>query len=127
MESLTKQTKSGMLITRDTLSQMGDSEKEFNYRFIGMLQVAGFNEVIGVFDMLDALPAATRQKRLATKKVFESGIRKYHTKDYPAAYKRFEAVVKADPSDACAENCLEETRRRLVDPSLPSVFVFDKK
>jgi class 3 adenylate cyclase/HAMP domain-containing protein len=127
MESLTKQTKSGMLITRDTLSQMGDNETEFSSRFIGMVQVAGFNEVIGVFDMLDALPAATRKKRLATKKVFESGIRKYHTKDYPAAYRRFEAVVKADPSDACAQNYLEETRRRLADPSLPSVFVFDKK
>jgi class 3 adenylate cyclase/HAMP domain-containing protein len=127
VESLTKQTKSGMLITRDTLNQITDSEDEFQYRFIGMIQAAGLNEVVGIYDVLDALPEGIRRRRLATKKVFESGIRKYHMKDYSAAYKRFEQVVKADPSDICAANCLEETRKRLENPKLSSVFVFEKK
>jgi class 3 adenylate cyclase/HAMP domain-containing protein len=127
MESLTKQTNSGMLITRDTLNQLAGGEKEFTYRFIGMIQAAGVNEVIGVFDMLDALPKKIRSRRIATKKVFESGIRHYHIKDYQNALKRFEWVVAADPADACAAKCLVETRKRLEDPDLPSVFVFDKK
>ncbi|GHV25299.1 hypothetical protein AGMMS4952_02710 [Spirochaetia bacterium] len=127
MESLTKQTQSGMLITRETMNQLSGSETEFQYRFIGMVQAAGTTEVIGVFDMLDALPEGTCQRRIATKKVFESGVRKYHTKDYAAARKRFEMVVSADPGDICAQNCLAETKKRLEDPSLPSVFAFDKK
>ncbi|MDR1904739.1 MAG: adenylate/guanylate cyclase domain-containing protein [Treponema sp.] len=127
MESLTKQTKSGMLITRDTLNQLSGGEEEFKYRFIGMIQVAGVNEVIGVFDMLDALPAQIKKRRLATKKVFESGIRKYHMKEYQNALKRFERVLAADPGDICAANCLAETKKRLADPGLPSVFIFDKK
>jgi hypothetical protein len=77
--------------------------------------------------MLDALPEAVCKKRLATKKVFESGIRKYHTKDYRAACARFESVLKTDPEDVCAANYLGEAKKRLEQPDLPSVFVFDKK
>jgi class 3 adenylate cyclase/methyl-accepting chemotaxis protein len=127
LESLTKQTKSGMLITRDTLNQIAGSESEFQYRFIGMTQAAGVNTVVGLFDMLDALPLHVRERRLATKKVFESGIRKYHTRDYQRACERFQQVLKIDPSDACAARCLAETRLRLKNPHLPSVFIFDKK
>jgi class 3 adenylate cyclase/HAMP domain-containing protein len=127
VESLTKQTKSGMLVTRDTLNQLGSGENEFQYRFVGMIQAAGVNEVIGLFDILDALPESTRKRRLATKKVFESGIRKYHIKEYKDALKRFEWVVAADPEDACAASCLAETKRHLENPRLPSVFIYDKK
>jgi class 3 adenylate cyclase/HAMP domain-containing protein len=127
VESLTKQTKSGMLITRDTLNQLAESETEFQYRFIGMIQASGVNEVIGLFDMLDALPEAIRKRRLATKKIFESGIRKYHTKEYRIALARFEQVVAADPYDVCAAICLAETKKHLVNPDLPSVFIYDKK
>jgi class 3 adenylate cyclase len=127
LESLTKQTKSGMLISRDTMNGISGYEKEFQYRFIGMIRAAGVNEVVGVFDMLDTLPEKVRRQRLATKRIFESGIRKFHTKEYGSACKRFEKVLSMDPSDACAVNCLAETRRRIEDPALPSVFMFDKK
>jgi class 3 adenylate cyclase/HAMP domain-containing protein len=127
VESLTRQTKSGMLITRNTLNEISGHEGEFKSRFIGMIQAAGVNEVIGLFDILDALPDNIREKRLKTKKVFESGIRKYHTKEYAAAYRRFAWVIKMDPNDVCAANCLAETKRRLKDPSLPSVFIFSRK
>ncbi|MDR2048965.1 MAG: HAMP domain-containing protein [Treponema sp.] len=126
VESLTKQTRSGMLITRNTLNEIAGVE-DFNYRFIGMVRAAGVNEVVGLFDVLDALPSKTKKRRLATRQIFESGIRKYHTKNYEEARIRFEEVIAADPSDICAATCLEETRRRLADPNLPSVFEFEKK
>ncbi|MDR2094220.1 MAG: HAMP domain-containing protein [Treponema sp.] len=127
VESLTKQTKSGMLITRDTMNQIPGDETEFQYRFIGMIQAAGVNEVIGLFDVLDALPESIRKRRLATKKIFESGIRKYHTREYKTALMRFKQVVAADPYDVCAATCLAETKRHLMNPNLPSVFIYDKK
>jgi class 3 adenylate cyclase len=127
VESLSKQTGSSMLITKDTLNQLSGNEDEFAYRFIGMVQVAGVNEVIGLFDMLDALSDRDRRFRLATKKVFESGVRRFHTKDYGAAVKRFEKVVAADPNDICAAHHLLEAKKRLNEPNLPSMFVFDKK
>ena len=127
VEGLSKQTGSGLLITRDTMNQLSGSESEFSYRFIGMVKAAGVNEVVGLFDMLDALPPKEKKIRLATKKVFESGVRKYHMKDYETAAQRFEKVVAADPKDVCAMHHLEEARRHLVDPAMPSIFTFDKK
>jgi len=127
VESLTKQTGSGLLITRDTLNQLAGNEDEFVYRFIGMVQAAGINEVIGLFDMLDALPPKDKHLRMATKTFFESGVRKYHMKDYATSVKRFESVVKMDPQDICAVHYLTEAKRHMADPTLPSVFIFDKK
>ncbi|MCL2763822.1 MAG: HAMP domain-containing protein [Treponema sp.] len=127
VEGLSKQTGSGMLITRDTLNQLTGNESEFSYRFIGMVQAAGVNVVVGLFDMLDALPSREKQFRLKTKTVFESGVRKFHMKDYETAVERFERVVKADPNDICAAHHLEDAKRHLEDPTLPSVFVFGRK
>jgi class 3 adenylate cyclase/HAMP domain-containing protein len=127
LETLTKQTKSGMLITRDTLNKLSGVEHKFKYRFIGLIQAAGVNEVVGVFDMLDALPPATREIRLETKEIFESGIRNYHMKEYEIACERFHRVVETDPTDKCAMNYFDVSRKRLKDPTLPSVFTFSKK
>jgi hypothetical protein len=127
VEGLTKQTGSGLLITRDTLNQIAGHESEFSYRFLGMVQAAGVNEIVGLFDMLDALSPKKKRCRLATKTVFESGVRKFHQKDYAAAVQRFKKVVNADPTDICAVHHLEDAHKHLKDPGLPSVFVFDKK
>ncbi|MCL2801155.1 MAG: HAMP domain-containing protein [Treponema sp.] len=127
VEGLSKQTASGLLITRDTMNQLAGNESEFSYRFIGMVQAAGVNVVVGLFDMLDALSPKDKQLRLETKTIFESGVRKFHMKDYATAVERFEEVVKADPNDICAVNHLEDARRHLKDPSLSSVFVFGRK
>jgi len=127
VEGLSKQTGSGLLITRNTMNQLSGNESEFAYRFIGMVQAAGVNEVVGLFDMLDALPLKEKKQRLATKTIFESGVRKYHMKDYAAAVQRFEKVVAADPKDICAAHHLEDAKRHLEDPSLSSIFIFDKK
>jgi len=127
VEGLSKQTGSGMLITKYTLNQLAGHESDFSYRFIGMVRAAGVNEVVGLFDMLDALSPRDKQYRLATKTVFESGVRKYHMKDYITAVKRFEKVVEADPKDICAAHHLVDAAKHLDDPSLPSVFIFDKK
>jgi len=127
VEGLSKQTGSGLLITRETLNKLAGHEDKFAYRFIGMVQAAGVNEVIGLFDMLDALSPRNKKYRLATKTIFESGVRKFHMKDYAAAIQRFQKVVAADPEDICAINHLEVAHKHMKDPTLPSVFIFDKK
>jgi hypothetical protein len=127
MESLTKQTRSGMLITRETMNLVDAQRNNFESRFIGQIQVAGTNEVTGVFDVLDALPEGMRATRIRTKKVFESGIRCYHTKEYQKAYVKFNEVAKFDSDDVCARMYAKEAEKRVRDPKLPGVFIYDKK
>jgi len=127
VEGLTKQTGSGLLITRDTLNQLAGFETEFEYRFIGMVRAAGVNEVVGLFDMLGALPPEEKQTRLSTKKYFESGVRKFHMKDYATAVARFKKVITDDPKDICAQYYYREAKEHYKNPELPSVFVFNRK
>jgi len=127
VEGLTKQTGSGLLITRDTLNQLAGFETEFEYRFIGMVRAAGMNEVAGLFDMLDALSPEEKQARLSTKEIFESGVRKYHMKDYATAVDRFQKVLADDPQDICAQYYFREAMDHLKNPELPSVFIFNRK
>jgi class 3 adenylate cyclase len=127
LESLTKQTGSGMLITRETLNHIPENEVSFQSRVIGMIQPAGVNEVVGVFDVLDALPERERKKRLVTKRVFESGVKKFHIKQYKLALTRFKKVAEADKDDIWAAFCLEETLKHIDNPKLPSVFIIEKK
>jgi class 3 adenylate cyclase len=127
MESLTKQTGSGMLITRETMNLIDTRRDNFESRFIGQIQVAGTNEVVGAFDILDALPEGMRKKRIGTKAIFESGIRCYHTKEYQKACAKFNEVLKFDTEDMCARVYAREAERRMRDPRLPGVFIYDKK
>jgi class 3 adenylate cyclase/HAMP domain-containing protein len=127
IEGLSKQIDSGLIITRDTLNQLAGNEAEFTYRFIGMIQAAGVNEVVGIFDILDALPLEKKKSRLVTRTSFESGVRNFHFKEYEEAVRRFKEVIAEDPSDICAFHHLAEAIKHLENPDLPSVFVFDKK
>jgi class 3 adenylate cyclase len=127
LEGITKQVKAGMLVSSEVLQGIPESEPPFETRYLGLIQPAGTNEIIGVFEMLDALPEQIRERRTLTRELFESGIRKYHTKDYETARTRFEEITRSDPTDICAKRYLEETQKHISDPTLPSVFVFDTK
>jgi adenylate cyclase len=128
IEGLTKQVKSGMLISSAVMRQITENEAaNFETRYIGLVQPAGANEVIGIFDILDALPTAVRARRIATRDAFESGVRNFHMKDYDTAVQYFQEVVDADKTDSCARHHLTETQKHIEDPSLPAVFTFDIK
>ena len=77
LESLTKQFKTAMLISKDTLDRMEDTEA-VNLRYLGMIQVAGVNEVKSVYEVLDCLPEEERQKRSANADDFKEAIRLFH-------------------------------------------------
>jgi Tfp pilus assembly protein PilF len=77
--------------------------------------------------VLDALPPAIREKRIATREIFESGIRNFHMKNYDVALQQFKEIVETDKNDACARHYLAITQKRIENPSLAAVFTFDLK
>lgn len=77
LESLTKQFKTAMLISKDTLDRMS-CDDALSLRYLGMVQVAGVNEVKSVYEVLDCLPEDERCKRLANASDFKEAIRLFH-------------------------------------------------
>ncbi|MBO6299736.1 MAG: adenylate/guanylate cyclase domain-containing protein [Lachnospiraceae bacterium] len=62
LEGLTKQYQTAMLISKDTVDRMPDPEK-FDLRFLGQTQVAGDEEVLAIYEVLDCLPEEEKTKR----------------------------------------------------------------
>ncbi|MCL2070489.1 MAG: adenylate/guanylate cyclase domain-containing protein [Treponema sp.] len=127
IEGLTKQIKAGMLISADTMQSINEEDQTFSNRYLGLVKPALTNDIIGLYEILDALPDETRKKRMETRELFESGVRNFHTMDYKKAAHRFYEVAKKDNTDKCAILYFEEAKRHCKDSSLQSVFVYDVK
>jgi len=77
LESLTKQYKTAILISKDTVDRMADPDA-LDLRYLGIVQVAGVNEVKSVYEVLDCLPEEERQKRHANSAMLREAVRLFH-------------------------------------------------
>lgn len=127
LESLTKQYRTGMIISKDTVNRM-DEKHIPNMRFLGMIQVAGVHEIKALFEVLDALDDRRRDARLKTKEDFESGIRKYHLGKFQEALDCLERVREADPEDIAVVKYIEVIRTQMESGNTDkNVFRFANK
>lgn len=61
-ESLTKQYKTAVLVSKDTVERLAHPDA-LHLRYLGFVQVAGVNEVKEIYEVLDCLPDEEREKR----------------------------------------------------------------
>ncbi len=127
LESLTKLYNTGMIISRDTLDRLKDSTA-FSMRFLGMIQVAGVNEVKALFEILDALDEKRKSSRLKTRELFESGVRQYHFGNLKASLESFEQVREQDTDDTAVNLYIEYIKNKLDSGDFDhNVFRFTRK
>lgn len=127
LESLTKQYGTGMLISRDTLDRM-EKPNDLTLRYLGMVQVAGVNEVVSVYEVLDCLSGDKRTKRENTSKVFREGVRMFHSGQLQEALSLFQKVADADEEDMAAQHYIHYIKAKLVIGDMEhNVFRFEKK
>ncbi len=77
LESLTKQYRTAMLVSKDTVDRMTDPDS-LDLRYLGIIQVAGVNEVKAVYEVLDCMPDEERAKRHANSRTLREAIRLFH-------------------------------------------------
>ena len=77
LESLTKQYKTAMLISKDTVDRLTDPEA-LGLRYLGIVQVAGVNEVKAVYEVLDCLPEGLKEVRTENSSQLREAIRLFH-------------------------------------------------
>jgi class 3 adenylate cyclase len=128
IEGLTKQLKAGMLVSADLLYEIPDGERNFSFRYLGMVNPALSRETIGIFEILDVLPDDIRKRRLETREFFESAVRNFLTEEYQTAAGRFMEVMNLDATDESARLFYEEAKSRVEGRDNKSnVFTFDTK
>ncbi|MBR5087861.1 MAG: adenylate/guanylate cyclase domain-containing protein, partial [Ruminiclostridium sp.] len=77
LESLTKMYHTAMIVSKDTIDRMKDPDV-LNKRYIGMVQVAGVNDVTALYEILDCLSDEERERRTANKDDFKEAVRLFH-------------------------------------------------
>lgn len=125
LESLTKQFKTAMLITKDTLDRMEDADS-VNLRYLGMIQVAGVNEVKSVYEVLDCLPDDEKQKREANADDFKEAIRLFHLGQREAARSKLSEITDKGMNDYVTDMYLDYINE-LPDEDKANVFRFVRK
>ena len=73
-EGLTKQYKTAMILSKDTVDKLSETEMP-DLRYLGFVQVAGVNEVKEIYEVLDCLPEEERRKRDSNSDMLEDAIR----------------------------------------------------
>lgn len=106
LENLTKEYGVSLLITHHTLARL-HYPTEYSIRFIEQVKVKGKSKAVGVFEAFDGDEPEMRHGKLATLKIFESGLWLYQRRDFGEALQRFEAVLGLNPHDTVAQIYLQ--------------------
>ena len=125
LESLTKQYKTAMLISKDTVDRMSDPEA-LGLRYLGIIQVAGVNEVKAVYEVLDCLPDEQREKRSDNNADLREAIRLFHLGRRNDAADALQAIADSGKSDHVTDMYLEYIKG-MSDDDKGNVFRFVRK
>lgn len=127
MESLTKRYGAGMIISKDTLDRMENPDM-LSTRYLGMVQVAGVNEVSALYEVLDCLESEQREKREATKLIFREAVRLFHTGELRQALNMFRELTEQDTADKAAPLYAQYIEDKLtLGDTEHNVFRFENK
>ena len=125
LESLTKQFKTGMLISKDSVDRLSDAEA-YDLRYLGILQVAGVNEVKGVYEVLDCLPADIREARSSHKNDLREAIRLFHMGERDEAVKMLSGIDASEETDGVIKKYADYISE-MSDEERGNVFRFTRK
>ena len=98
LESLTKIYHTAMIISKDTIDRMKDPDS-LNKRYIGMVQVAGVNDVTALYEILDCLGDEERERRTANKEDFMEAVRQFHLGRRGEAVNILKEIQRSGKSD----------------------------
>ena len=109
LESLTKQYKTAILVSKDTIDRLSSPE-DLSLRYLGMIQVAGVNEVKGVYEVLDCLKEDIKRVRSANSTNFREALRLFQLGRRDDAIKALETLVSEGRNDNITDMYLEYMR-----------------
>ena len=125
LESLTKQYQTAMLLSKDTLDRLTDPGS-LNLRYLGIVQVAGVNEVKAVYEVLDCLSDDKRAERTANKEELHEAIRLFHLGRRIEAALALQKLYEAGMNDHVTDMYLEYIDG-MSDDDKGNVFRFVRK
>ncbi|MCR4775049.1 MAG: adenylate/guanylate cyclase domain-containing protein, partial [Saccharofermentans sp.] len=125
LESLTKQYKTAMLVSKDTVDRLSTPE-ELSLRYLGMIQVAGVNEVKAVYEVLDCLKDDVKSVRSDNAKDFREALRLFQLGRHDDALKALEKIASEGRNDYVTDMYADYIRKMSPEDK-GNVFRFVRK
>lgn len=116
VEGLTKHFNVNILLSEASFVGLSPELQE-QCRYLGLVQVRGRQEPMGVYECLAGMEDAHFRSRMGTKREFDAGMKAYLEGILEEAISCFEKVVNADNADATAKIFLEKARAAKQNPS----------
>lgn len=112
MEGLTKLYRVSLLVSHQTVARL-QNPTDYSIRFIEKTKVKGKSKAVAVFEVFEGEEPTIKEKKLATKAVFEEGLFLYYQQVFGEAKRRFETVLQENKADTVAQIYLERCHRQL--------------
>ena len=125
LESLTKQYKTAMLVSKDTIDRLASPE-DLSLRYLGMIQVAGVNEVKAVYEVLDCLKDDEKDARSANASDFRESLRLFQLGRHDDALKALDKIASDGRNDYVTDMYADYIRNMSPDDK-SNVFRFVRK
>ena len=125
LESITKQYQTAMLISKDTVDRLS-SPDDLSLRYLGIIQVAGVNEVKGVYEVLDCLKEDERKVRSANSQEFREALRLFQLGRRADALAALEKLDQEGKNDFVTDKYADYIRNMSPDEK-GNVFRFVRK
>ena len=125
LESLTKQYKTAMIITKDTVDRMTDPDA-LDLRYLGIINAAGVNEAKPIFEVLDCLTDDQKGVRDENKVELREAMRLFHLGRREEALEKLKSIKADGRSDEVVDMYIDYIDN-LSDDDKSNIIRFDKK
>ena len=115
LEGLTKFYGVSMLISEQVLEQLG-AYHSFHIRYLDQVKVKGRSQPLPIYEVFDADPADSRDRKAETLLHFEAGVQCYQAGEFVAAQGHFRAVTAVNPQDKPARLYCRRVARLIAKP-----------
>ncbi|HBB31682.1 MAG TPA: hypothetical protein DDZ80_23260 [Cyanobacteria bacterium UBA8803] len=102
LEGLTKTYGASIIISGHTLFRL-EGKLNYNYRFLGQVQVKGKKHLVPVFEVFDSEPESIKVLKNSTKPKFEEAIILYHQHHFEEAYQIFQEILQINCQDKAVQ------------------------
>jgi adenylate cyclase len=102
IEGLSKHYGSSILLTDNCKNNLTNPE-EFDFRYLGPVQVKGKQKPIDIYECINGDNAALLKHKLQTLSTFEKGMNLYFNQEFAMAAVTFQQIVKKENTDSAAK------------------------
>ncbi len=113
IEGLTKMFDASILVSESTLSKI-ENLSEYNYRYLGSVQVKGRTLAVKVFECFSGDPESIIDLKNQTLDDFSEGLKSYFERDFIIAAGHLKKVLNVNPVDITAERYFRNAAELMV-------------